>query len=324
MRDVWELSDLATPWSIHVAVTLRIAEQIEDGNSEIGALAAASGADRDALERVLRHLASKGIFEEAAPGRFAVNDAARPLMESGARLSLDLDGFGGRMASAWSTLLSAVRSGKTAYHEVFGRPYWDDLDAHPKIAEEFDALMGPAGHGAPDPEILLNPDEWASVRMVVDVGGGSGTLLAQVLRARPHVQGILVDLPRTVARSHEVFQEAGVAERASSVGQSFFDPLPAGGDVYMMKNVLADWPDREATAILKRCAEAARPSGRVILLGGVGAGEQASPELLMLVLVGGKERTLSEFRQIAKDAGLKVQATGRQPSGRFIVECRPV
>jgi hypothetical protein len=159
---------------------------------------------------------------------------------------------------------------------------------------------------------------------VVDVGGGSGTLLAEVLRAHPHVHGILVDLPRTVARAHEVFQEAGVAERASSMGQSFFDPLPAGGDVYMMKNVLADWPDREATAILKRCAEAARPSGRVILLGGVGAGEQASPELLMLVLVGGKERTLSEFQQIAKDAGLKVQATGRLPSGRFIVECRPL
>jgi SAM-dependent methyltransferase len=226
------------------------------------------------------------------------------------------------MAFAWSTMLTAVRTGRPGYDEVFGRPFWEDLDANPEIAASFDALMGPAGHGVPDPEILLNPADWDRVRTVVDVGGGTGTLLAQVLRRHPHVHGTLVDLPRTVARSAEVFQAAGVADRADTVPQSFFNPLPPGKDVYMMKNVLGDWPDVEARTLLRRCAEAARPNGRVVLLGGVTPEEKSSPELLMLVLVGGKNRTLKELGALALEAGLKIHASGRQPTGKFLVELR--
>jgi SAM-dependent methyltransferase len=170
---------------------------------------------------------------------------------------------------------------------------------------------------------LLDPADWNSVRTVVDVGGGTGAQLAEVLRARPAVRGTLVDLPRTVARSSDVFEAAGVADRVTVAAQSFFDPLPAGADLYLLKSVLSDWPDREALAILRRVAEAARPSGRVAILSGVTPDEAPSPELLMLVLVGGKDRTLSEFRELAREAGLVVRASGRRPSGRFSVECRP-
>jgi hypothetical protein len=120
-----------------------------------------------------------------------------------------------------------------------------------------------------------------------------------------------------------VFQAAGVADRVTTVGQSFFDPLPGGRDLYVLKKVLGDWPDGEATAILRRCAEAARPSGRVVVFTGTGPGEEASPELLMMVLVGGRGRTLDEFREMAQQADLEVKAVGRQASGRVIVECRP-
>ncbi|SPF31504.1 Hydroxyneurosporene-O-methyltransferase [Candidatus Sulfopaludibacter sp. SbA4] len=318
--DLWPLIDLETPWCVYVVATLRIADHIAAGNQQIEKLAAAAGADRDSLSRVLRHLVSKGLFEEPAPGAFALNETARPLLEEPVRLGLDLEGIGGRMAHAWGTLLSAVRTGRPAYHEVFGRGFWEDLDAHPEVAASFDALMGP-GHGVPDSEVLLDPADWNSVRTVVDVGGGTGSLLAEILRARPAVRGILVDLPRTVARSGEVFQAAGVADRAIAVPQSFFDPLPGGGDLYLLKNLLGDWPDSEAKAILRRCAEAAHPAGRVVVLGGVTLAEAASPELLMLVLVGGKNRTLAEFRDLAREAGLEVSKVGRQPSGRVVVEC---
>lgn len=321
--DIWGLTDLCTPWCVHVVATLRIADRIAAGSTEIGELAAAAGADPDSLARVLRHLVSKGVFEQPAPGRFVLNDAARALLDEQFRLGLDVDGFGGRMAHAWGTLLSAVRTGRPAYCEAFGRDFWEDLDAHPEIAESFDALMGPAGHGVPDPDVLVNSADWECVRTVVDVGGGTGALLAEILRAHPGIRGILVDLPRTVDRSPEVFQAAGVANRAAAVGQSFFDPLPPGGDVYILKGVLNDWPDRAATAILKRCSEAARPCGRVVVFTGAAPGEDASPELLMMVLVGGRERTFDEFREMAREAGLEVQAFGRQRSGRFIVECRP-
>ena len=319
--NLWELADLSTPWCLHVVATLRIADHLAAGKTDVVALAQAAGAHPDALSRVLRHLVAKGVFTQPAPGQFALNDAARGLRAPEALIGLDLNGIGGRMAYAWGTLLSAVRTGKPAYHEQFGRGFWDDLDANPAIAASFDALMGPVGHGTPDPEVLVNPADWESIRTVVDVGGGAGYLLAEILRAHPGVRGTLVDLPRTIERSAGVFAATEVADRATAIGQSFFDPLPAGADLYILKSVIADWPEAEATAVLTRCAEAARPSGRVVVFTGTDPVE-ASPELLMLVLVGGKAYSFDEFRRMAQTAGLAVTATGKQPTGRSIVECR--
>lgn len=147
-------------------------------------------------------------------------------------------------------------------------------------------------------------------------------MLAEILRARPKIRGTLVDLPRTVALSGETFRAAGVAERVTTAGQSFFDPLPAGADVYVLKGILNDWPDREATAILSRCAEAARSAGRVVVLGGVVEDNAPRPLMIEMVLVGGKHRTVSEITQLARAAGLEVVAAGQQPA-HFVVECRP-
>ncbi|MEO6891476.1 MAG: methyltransferase [Ktedonobacteraceae bacterium] len=316
------LSNLCTPWCIHVVATLRIAERLAAGTTDITTLAQEAGCDPDFLQRVLRHVVGKGVFEEPASGRFVLNDAARGLLDPALHLGLDLTGIGGRMAYAWGSLLSAVRTGASAYHEIFGLPFWEDLEAHPDIAASFDAMIGPSGHGTPDPEVLVTGG-WERVKTVVDVGGGTGALLAEILRTRPEIQGILVDLPRTVARAGPIFLAAGVSERVRTVGQSFFDPLPVGADLYILKSILNDWPDREARLILSRCAEAARPGGRLVILGGVSPDDRTpslSPEM---VLLGGKDRTPSEFRELAAQAGLEVQATGRIPSGRFAVECRP-
>jgi 2,7-dihydroxy-5-methyl-1-naphthoate 7-O-methyltransferase len=317
------LSDLATPWCVHVVATLRIADRIAEGTHRVADLADAAGVDPDALRRVLRHLAQRGLFRETRGDRFALNPTARELIGNGSRW-LDLDGIGGRMAYAWGTLPKAVRSGRPAYSDVFGRPFWDDLAAHPALRREFDALLGPEGHGAPDPDVLVH-DDWTGVRSVVDVGGGTGSLLAAVLRAHPGVTGTLVDLPATAGRARATFREQGVGDRARAVGQSFFEPLPSGADLYLLKSVLADWADPEARALLRECAVAARPRGRVVLVNGVAPDEEGeSPELLMLVLVGGRSRTLRQFRTLARSAGLWVTAAGRTRSGRFVVECRPL
>jgi 2,7-dihydroxy-5-methyl-1-naphthoate 7-O-methyltransferase len=320
--DLMALSDLCTPWCVHVVATLRIADHIAAGTTDIDSLAAAAGCDSDCLHNLLGHLVGKGVFEETAAGRFALNDAAQGLLDPSQRRFLDLEGIGGRMAYAWGTLLTYVRTGAPAYHELFGLPFWEDLAAHPEIAASFDALMGPAGHGTPNPEFPITGG-WESVRSVVDVGGGTGAMLAEILRARPDIHGTLVDLPGTVARSGEIFQAAGVADRVTTIGQSFFDPLPAGADLYLLKNVLNDWPDRETTAILSRCAEAARPTGRVVVLGGVSTGDGARRLDPEMVLAGGKSNTIADFRELARQAGLEVTAAERQPSGYFVVECRP-
>src|SRR6266540_5696427 len=270
--DLEALTDLRTPWCILVVATLRIADHV----------AGATGCDADALHNVLGHLVGKGVFEETAPGRFALNEAARGLLDSSHFLGLE--GIGGRMAYAWGTLPTYVLTGAPGYAELFGLPFWEDLAAHPEVAASFDALMGPAGHGTPDAEIPISGG-WEPVRTVVDVGGGTGAMLAEVLRAHPGTRGTLVDFPGTVARSSKVFESAGVADRVTTVGQSFFDPLPAGADLYLLRKVLNDWPDRETNAILRRCGEADRPDGRVV--------------------------------------GLEVASVQRQASGGLVVECRP-
>ncbi len=321
--DLGTLSDLCTPWLIHVMATLRIADHIAAGIDEIGPLATAAGCDQYALHRALTNLVDKGVFEETAPGRFALNEVSRGLLDPQQRIGLDLTGIGGRMAHAWSTLLTYVRTGEPAYKEIFGLPFWEDLNANPEIGASFDALIGPMGHGVPNPEFQISGG-WDGVKSVVDVGGGTGAMLAELLRARPELHGTLVDLPRTVAISRETFEAAGVAERVTMVGQSFFDPLPAGADIYLLKGILNDWPDAEAIAILRRCAEAARPNGRVVVLGGVSTDEARRALVIEMVLLGGKHRTVTEFRELARDAGLEVVAAERQPSRYFVVECRPV
>ncbi len=321
--DLFSLSDLCTPWCIHVAATLRIAEHIAGGADRIEDLAAAASCDRGVLHALLGHLVSKGVFEEPERGRFALNEAARGLLDPGVHLGLDLDGLGGRMAHAWSTMLGYVRSGEPGYAQIFGRPFWEDLEAHPAISAQFDAMIGPAGHGTPNPEFAIRGG-WDAIHSVADVGGGTGAMLAEIVRAHPQVHGTLVDLPRTVVRSGEIFRAAGVADRVTTAGQSFFDPLPAGCDLYLLRGIINDWPDRETTAILKRCADAARPGGRVVVLKGVGPDDAPKRLMIEMVLCGGKHRTVSEFGELARQSGLEVVSAGPQPAGYFVVECRPV
>jgi 2,7-dihydroxy-5-methyl-1-naphthoate 7-O-methyltransferase len=317
--DLEQMLDLATPWCLRVAATLRLPQLITDGHDGIAGLAQAAGCDPASLHAVLGHLVSRGVFTEPEPGRFQVNRAAEQLA---AVPFLNLNGMGGRMAHTWGTLLDWVRTGQPAYQQVFGLPFWEDLAAHPEIAAEFDALMGPAGHGIPDYDVEL-AGGWAPVRTVVDVGGGTGSLLAALLRRHPHTRGILVDLPGTVARARELLESQGVADRVTRCGQSFFDPLPPGADLYLLQKVLNDWPDEPTVAILRRCAEAARPDGRIVVIGGVAA--DAAPRSLGIdmLVAGGKTSTLSEFTGLARRAGLEVAAAATQGSGRFVVECRP-
>jgi hypothetical protein len=320
--DLWQLTDLCTPWCIHVIATLRIAEHITSGKDHIADLAAAAACDQYALHRVLTHLVQKGLFEEPASGRFVVNDAARSLLDPGMRIGLDLSGIGGRMAGAWTTLPAYVRTGKSSYHEVFGMSFWEDLNAHPDIGASFDELMGITGHGTPNADFPITAG-WDSVRTVVDVGGGTGAMLAELLRLRPNLRGTLVDFPQTVARSAATFSAAGVADRVTTAGQSFFDPLPAGADLYYLRKVIDNWPDTEAKAILIRCAEAACPSGRVVILGGAVRDNAPRPISIDQVLVGGKHRTESELRDLARSAGLNVIANASAQSGYHVTECRP-
>ncbi|RSM81695.1 hydroxyneurosporene methyltransferase [Kibdelosporangium aridum] len=304
-----------------MVATIGVAEHMDAGITKIDELAQKTNCDAETLARVLRHLVGRGVFEEPADGEFTLNEAARGFLDPVMARAHDLDGHTGRVATAWSGLLAAVRTGRPAYQEVFERSFWEDLEANPHIAADYDLLMGHEGGFVPDAAILVN-DDWDNVSHVIDVGGGTGAMLAEILRVHPDVRGTLVDLPRTVAQSGPVFESAGVADRVTVSGQSFFDPLPGGADVYLLKRVVIDWPDDGVVKLLTRCAEAAGPNGRVVVVGGVSAGASAKGGLLTMLVTGGKPRTVEQFRVLADKAGLRITATGDGQAGPVIVECR--
>jgi len=303
-------------------VTLHIPQLIKDGHHDIADLAAKAGCGATTLRYVMDHVTSKGVFRQDGAGRFEFNAAAEALVQQSRHL--DLDGIGGRFAQVWGTLLSFVRTGRPAYSEAFGRPFWADLAAHPELARSFDALLAqPLEHGISDSDFEISGG-WESIRTVVDVGGGAGTFLAELLRQHTGARGVLIDLPASVARAAAALDAAGVGSRATTVAQSFFDPLPAGADLYLLRRVLTDWPDEETVRILQRCAEAARPSGRVVVIGGVSPDDAPRSLDVEMLMVGGGKNTISEFRLLARAAGLDVTSAQRQPPAKFVIECQPL
>jgi hypothetical protein len=321
------LIDLATPMALRVAATLRLADFMpDDGTGDgavVGDLAERASADPEALARMLRLLVAHGVFTEPRPGQFAANQTAAMLRtgQPGA-LWLDLNGFGGRMDLAFTGLAHTVRTGEPAWEQVFGQPFWDYLDANPAISASFDATMAvDAGNVA-----VADRYDWTTVRHVADIGGGTGTLIAEVLQRNPRLRGTLADLPETAARARQYLAGLGLDGRCEVVSQSFFDPLPAGADAYLLSRVIHDWDDAAATAILRRCAVAAGSTGRVLVIeshgspGGDPAGF-AEMNLRMLVLTGGRERTIDDYSSLAADAGLQVTAVHDITERHVIIEC---
>ena len=261
--NVWTLGDLSTPWCVHVVSTLRVAERIESGVTRNRA----SGG-RAPAPIVTRFIACSGISSRRdsstsrRPATFALNEPARALLDPGVQLVFDLESFGGRMAYAWCGLFETVRAGTPAYDKVFGQPFWQDLQANPEIAAKFDAL-----DGARRPR-HAGPRGVAVGRLGQAFGRSSMSAAARARFSPRSCARIRTSAarwsicPGRSSRSRDLLEAAGVADRVTTSAQSFFDPLPAGADLYLLKNVLADWPDAEASALLTRCAEAARPSGR--------------------------------------------------------------
>jgi hypothetical protein len=313
-----DLMDLMTPWCVHTVATLGIARHLDAGSAEIGPLATAAGCDERALHNVLGHLATKGVFTEPSPGRFALTDAGRSLL---GMPFLDLNGIGGRFAGAWETIPAYVRTGRPAYAEKFGRPFWDDLAADRTLAASFDALMG--GRLGADAPRIAAAYPWGTLGHVVDVGGGNATLLIAILRAHDGLRGTVVDLAGPVAGAQQAIAAAGLADRAGAQAGSFFDALPAGAGGYLLSGVLHDWDDEDAARILQRCADAAADTGRVLVVEDAAGGAlDTAGDLRMLCYVRGRDRTLEQLAELAKSTGLQVGSV--VPAGsRSIVELRP-
>jgi hypothetical protein len=308
------------PWinqSIYVAASLGIADQLGDEPLPISFLAKACDAHEDALFRFCRTLAGLGVLQ-AHPGRtFTLTEMGRTLRSDAPNtLRWGIMLHGGETFRAWGDVLHTVRTGKPAFDHVFGRPFFDYLTTNPEYNEIFHRTMGVTDR---PPEVLAEYDFGRS-RVVADIGGGIGTLLASVLRENPHLRGILQDLPEGVRGAADNLAAHGVADRCEVVAASFFDSLPAGADTYVVSRVLHNWDDDQAVRLLTGVRERMAGDGRLLVVDHLlpdtaGFHPALLADLQMLVVLGGKDRTEQELRSLLTEAGFTVTARWDGPVG---------
>ena len=313
---------------IHVAASLGIADLLSADPKTSTELAAAAGAHPASLYRLMRALAAVGLFHEDDSGRFG-------LTVRGNTLRSDVPGscaptaefYAGPSAwAAWGNLLHAVRTGATAFDHVHGKTVWAYRAEHPEDSDAFDRAM--AASAARFAEALLSVCDFGRFATVVDVGGGDGTLLASILAANPRIRGTLFDQPRAVARAVSSLDALGVSDRCELLSGDFFVGIPGGADAYLLKNILHDWDDAASANILGACRAAVTPGSRLLVCEHVtGSPNTGAPgklmDLNMLVMTGGRERSLAEFTSLLRQSRFRLLSVTPTSTPLSVIEAMP-
>ena len=295
--------------AIYVAVKLKIADQLVAGPTSAADLARANGMNEDALYRVLRLLASLGVFVETAPRTFGNNLASEMLISGRPGSAYDMslwlpDPFHFRV---YAEAMHSITTGEPAVEKATGVPVFEFFPKNPEISEIFNNAM--TAFSAFVIPAALEAYDFSGIDTLVDVAGGHGQVLMSVLQKYPQMKGVLVDLPHVIEGAVPRIKAAGLDGRLKTETGDFFKSVPAGGDAYIMKHIIHDWDDERALTILKNIKKAMKPGGRVILLESVLLPGSADPDfgklidIEMLLFPGGRERTEEEFRQLFARAG---------------------
>jgi hypothetical protein len=314
--------------AIYVAVTLGIPDFMRNSSLSNERLASLTGTHPAALYRLLRALAAFGLLHEGADRAFGLTALGRGLVSG----PIDSRNAWARFAArppqwaSWGELLHSVRTGETAFRHVHGKDVWSFRASHAEESAIFDLAM--RGLSASIASDLAAAYDFTPFGHIIDVGGGNGGLIAGVLAKFPHAKGTLLDLPHVTAGAGEVLEQAGVRERCEIVSGSFFEDVPVGGDVYLLKSIVHDWNDRDALHLLRNCRRAMQSGARLLiierLLGPPNEGlEGKLSDLNMLVNAGGRERTREEFAALIASAGLTLGAITPLSASRFVIEAIP-
>jgi len=314
--------------SLHVAAGLGIADLLSDGPKTIGQLASSTGAHRASLSRLLRTLAAQGVFAGDEQGRFVNTPAAallqRAIMRDGVLLCGEVIGDG-TWWQAMGGLRQSVMTGEPAFRQQQGMEFFDYLRAHPECSQWFD--RGMANFAAAENPAIAEAYDYGQFRQIVDVGGGQGGLLAEVLKRHPAVRGTLFDLPEVVADPAYLANEPLNGRWRAAAGD-FWQAVPAGGDCYVLKRILHDWNDEQCVRILRSCRAAMERGSRLLVIDAViPAGDAPHPakvmDILMMVLTEGRERTREEFQELFEKANLSLGSITMTQSTLAVVEAFP-
>ncbi len=315
--------------AVCLAARLRIADHIAEGRVQTEELASTLGARPESLRRFLKNLASHGLIVETAEDRWRLSETGELLRGDVAGSVRDLAALFDMPAhaAAWLNLDHSVLTGEGAFGHVHGGHPWDYGKAHPAWNDAFNAAMSSIA-GAVHEQIAHCYD-FSGLRLLVDVGGGQGRLMARILERFPQLQGIVFDQPHVVDAVASHMAERGLSDRCGPVAGSFFESVPAGADCYIMTTILHDWDDESCVRILRNCRAAMAPNGRV-LIGDFILKPANQPDfgrlvdLEMLVVAGvGRERTEMEFRGLLARAGFDLKAIVPLPAGTSLIEARP-
>ena len=295
---------------LYVTAKLELADHLAERPRLVSELAQQTSTHEPSLFRLLRGLASVGVFAERSDGRFELTEMADLLRTDhphSARASILM--MGGTQYQAWGELLHSVRTGETGFEKLHGEPLFDYLGKHPDEAAIFDQAMVSI-HGRETGAIIAACD-FSAFRQIVDLGGGNGSQLCGILQANPEVSGIVFDLPHVAERADSFIATQHLSGRCQTRGGSFFETVPEGGDAYLLRHILHDWNDDQCRTILQAVRRAIPASGRLLIIEtvirpGNEAGFAKLLDLTMLVIPGGKERTEPEYRTLLASAGFRL------------------
>lgn len=304
--------------AIHVAATMNIADHLADGSCHIDILASKIGANSDALYRLLRLLASYEIFHEDENKKFWLTPLAQPLLanhpDSIKAWLVNHEGDQQRW-QAHGAIEHSIRTGKPAFDHLFGQGYFDYIAQDTSKAQAFDEGMRNVS-AEEDAQIAAAYDfSWA--KNILDIGGGKGGLVAEILKRNQHAHATLYDLPHVMPSAQTYLDQHELAARVDCKSGSFFEAVPGGADVYLLKRILHDWDNKDCVSILRNCADAMSKDARLLIIEAVVAQGNARDfikdvDMEMMVLFGGRERTMAEWQILLSAAGLRlvnVQAT---------------
>ncbi len=310
--------------SLHAAALLGVADHLADGPRNADELAARTGCDATALHRLLRALASVDVVRRPEPDTFALGPLGNLLrsdVEGSLRSWVLLNG--GTLYRAFAGIAHTLHSGRPATEAVFDTDLFGHLEGSPEEAVLFESAMGEISRRWRQSAVAVCDVSWA--RHIVDVGGGSGEFLTALLRAHPGARGTLFDRPHVLARARTGFDPAS---RCEFVAGDFFESVPAGGDVYLLSWILHDWDDASAMRILRNVRGAIVPDGRLLVVESVlppGDTPHFSRfgDVVMLVALGGRERTEAEYADLLDRAGFRLRRVLPTGGPRSVIEAQP-
>ncbi len=312
----------------YVIAKLGIADRLAESPRTADELAAGLSVNADRLGRMLRLAAYYGLVAEVSGQRFELTPIGRPLC-TGVAGSVKATAvmLGEEHYRAWADLLHSVKTGEPAFDHVFGTPFFDYMKTHPETQATFDAAMSDgvdAFYGS-----LADNYDFAKSRILIDVGGGNGSLSSVILKRHPHLEAVIYDQPQVLEAADQYLNAAGVRSRCRLVPGNFFDSVPEGGDAYLLSNIVHDWDDERALSILRNCRAAMAAQGAVLLVESV-MPEHGQPsraamfDVNMMVVLTGRERTEEQYRGLLAAADLQLTRVTPISGGESLIEARPL